>query len=309
MAHADPDCAPNVNRYISITGLFAVTVAALALVEVALRSTGSGLSIFDTRGAGQVLLLAVPLCLIILFVSRVPGGDPLGFAALYVRGRRRAAAGFLWFWAVPTLIIVAAYLLVGQFGHVTVSQDALAAFNARIAINTAVSLLVVLVLATTEELIFRSFIMRHLIFDGSRAAFVSAVVIAALIFAVLHNLTDPLAWFTREAFPLLVGLFTLAVLLSVTYLSTGSITCAIGVHAAFLGSKVFLRRTDFVDVNHPALLLQNSGDLRESPFVWLLWLVMAGVIYLMRKRLRARFAIETDFHMLKPSAYRRERAG
>jgi membrane protease YdiL (CAAX protease family) len=296
-----------VTRYISVSLLFGIITAALVMVELVLRNSGSGLSIFDTRGAGQVLLLAVPLALITLFVTRIPNGDPVGFATLYLRDGRRAASGFLWFWAVPTLIIVSAYAAVGLLGHVTVSREALAAFNADIAFKTLVSLLVVVVLATTEELIFRGFLMRYLIHERTPAAIVSAVIVAALVFALLHNLTDPLAWFTPEEFPLLVGLFTLAVLLSVTYLSTGSITCAIGIHTAFLGSKVFLRRTEFVDVNHPALMLQNSADLRESPLVWLLWLVMAAVIYAMRKPLRARFAVETDLHQMAPRA--RDRKG
>lgn len=290
-------------RHASTALLFAAIAAALAVVEIVLRLAPGGLSIFDTRGAGQVMLLAVPLIMIIIFVARVPGGDPLGFAWIYAARWRRAAVGFAWFWAVPTLIIIAAYFGFGLLGHATVSEEAVAAFSLRIAFNTAVSLLVVVVLATTEELIFRGFLMRYLIYDRSRLAFISGVVIAALVFAVLHNLTDPMAWFTQEEFTLLIGLFTLAVLLSVTYIATGSISCAIGVHTAFLGSKVFLRRTDLIDVNHPALFLQNSGDLRESPLVWALWLGMALVIYMLRHRLRARFAVETDLHQMTPRAY------
>jgi membrane protease YdiL (CAAX protease family) len=288
-----------VKRYPSLVGLSLAIAASLAVLETAFRAGSVGVSIFDSSGPGQVALLAVPLLLIALFIRYVAAGNPLEFLGLYWQDQRRARQGFLFFLLATTLVVVGFYCVFALLGIVSVSSEAVQALNHTVLLRTVVALLVVLVLATSEELIFRAFIFRHLMFDASPGAVASAMVVASLIFALLHNLTDPLAWFTAEQFPLFVGLFILGFLLCVTYYSTGSITCAIAVHAAFLGSKVFLRRTELLDVNQQMLMLENSADMRMSPVVWGLWIAMALVIFLARHWLRERFAVETRLDMMR----------
>jgi membrane protease YdiL (CAAX protease family) len=284
----------DVQRYINI-GLFGVVlVLVLWLVETAFQTSNSGLSIYDTKGAGQITLLGTTVLLVTLFSKYVAKSAPFGFFVPYTANWKRALAGFGQFYLATTLIIIAGYLWFAAQGAVSFSDEGIANLSLKIAERTFIGLLVVVVLAFTEEMIFRVFLMRYLMWDASTLAAITAVISASLIFAFLHNLTDPLAWFTHEQFPLFIGLFILGALLCVTYISTGSITCAIGLHSGFLGSKVFLRKTQILSVNPDMLLLQNTADLRMSPIVWALWIVMGAVIYLLRHRLRSRFLIEND---------------
>jgi membrane protease YdiL (CAAX protease family) len=274
-------------------------VMALWLVETLFRVTQSGLSIYDSRGAGQVTLLAISLVAVMLFSNFIAGTSLPDFFTLYARNWKLASAGFGTFYLSATLVIVLGYMWFGLQGAATVSEAGMAEFSSLIAFRTVVALVVVVVLAITEELIFRVFLMRYLMWNSSNYAAICAVVAASLIFAVLHDLSTPLSWFTAENFPLLIGLFVLGVLLCVTYISTGSITCAIGLHTAFLGSKVFLRKTHLLTLDPQILLLNSTADLRMSPIVWALWIVMGAVIFALRDRLRARFAIDAELHLTR----------
>jgi membrane protease YdiL (CAAX protease family) len=291
-----------VQRYVNI-GLFGVALVMLMwLIETAFQISQSGLSIYDTKGAGQITLLATTLIMVTLFSKFIAGSAPFGFFVPYLAYWKRSLAGFGQFYLATTLIIIAGYLWFAAQGAVTVSEQGVANLSLKIAERTITGLLVVVVLALTEELIFRVFLMRYLMWNAGKFAAITAVISASLIFAFLHNLTDPMAWFTAAQFPLFFGLFILGALLCVTYISTGSITCAIGLHAGFLGSKVFLRKTQLLAVDSQMLMLQDNSDLRMSPIVWGLWIAMGIVIYMLRRRLRARFAIDTDLSVTRAPA-------
>lgn len=284
------------NRYIAIA-LFAAAIAlAEAAAEMLFRVTGSGLSIFDTNGPGQVTLLAIPLAMIPLFVRHIAGGSALAFLRRYWRMRGRAFLGFLSQWLLAAIGLLIVYWVLWRVGGISFNHDSIAAIDARVIGLTLVALLVVFVLATTEEFIFRVFLMRYLMWDGSRLAMVTAVISASLIFAVLHNLTAPAAWLTASDFPLFIGLFLLGMLLCITYIATGSITCSIGVHSGMLGSKVLIRETDLLTYDSNLLQMSIPGDIRTSPYIWALWALMAVVMILIRRHLRRDFAIETDLH-------------
>jgi membrane protease YdiL (CAAX protease family) len=281
-----------VRRYINI-GLFGlVLLVALRLLEASLVATKAGISIFDSNGAGQVLLLATTLALIVLFSKFIAKSAPFGVMAPYFTNWKRSLAGLGQFYLATIMIVILAYVCFALQGGVFLSSQAVSAFSFDVAEDAIVALLVVFVLALTEELMFRNFLMRYLMWDDGRLAAITAVISASLIFAFLHNLTEPLAWFSAEKFPLFVGLFILGSLLCVTYISTGSILCAVGLHAGFLGSKVFLRKTQLLTVDPQVLMVSSGPDLRTSPLVWALWIVMGIAIYFMRGRLRQRFAIE-----------------
>ncbi|MEO3389327.1 CPBP family intramembrane glutamic endopeptidase [Mesorhizobium sp. CAU 1741] len=278
-------------RYLYICLFLAFIPIPLAILELIFRSTGSGLSIYDTRGAGQVLMLATVLLTVLAYVQLVARDNTLAFFSLYLRHWRKALHGFLVMFAIAWTIVIAAYVIVGLFGQVGWSATAWDDMTVRTVRRTVVALFVVLILATTEELMFRVFLMRYLRWNTTPAVTIGAVVFSSLVFAVLHNLTDPLSWLTPEGIRLFIGLFLLAVLLCTTYLVTGSFWCAVAVHAGLLGSKVFLRRTELLEVSTGSWWL-DSADLRTTPLTWLVFAGMALLIYLLRRKLHARFAIE-----------------
>lgn len=279
-------------RYLLILLFVAFVPLPLLALDGLFQVTGSGWSIHDTRGPGQVLMLATILLLVLGFVHFVARDSLVGFFVHYLRNWRRALAGFLTMLAFGWGVVIAVYLVAWLLGFVHFSQEAWDALSWRIAERTMVALLVVLVLATTEELIFRAFIMRYVRTDTSAAVTVGAVVFSSLIFAAVHNPTDLAAWFTAEEFPLFVGLFLLGVLLCTVYIVTGSFWGAVAVHSALLGSKVFLRRTHLLEVDTGAWWLSDSADIRRAPLVWLLFAGMALAVYLMRHRLNPRVAVE-----------------
>lgn len=279
-------------RYLLICLFIPSMLVPVLAVEWLFRVTGSGLSLTDTRGAGQVTLLALVLLMVAAYARFVAREQPFGFFLRYLREWRRALAGFAAALLFASLVVTAGYLGFAAMGSVGWSEAGWAAMSWKTLERTVVALLVVVVLATTEEILFRVFLMRYLRWNSSAAVTVGAVVFSSFVFAASHNLTDPLAWFTPSDFPLFVGLFVLGVLLCVAYLATGSFWCAVGVHAGLLGSKVFLRKTNLVEVDPQALLLHDSYDLRMSPIVWAVFAGMALVIFLARHRLYARFAIE-----------------
>lgn len=278
-------------RYLYICLFLAFIPVPLALTELIFGATGSGLSIFDTRGPGQVALLAVVLLTVLAYVELVARDSTLDFFRLYLRHWRRALRGFLIMLVIASAIVIGAYVVVGLFGHVEWSTAAWNEMTMRMARRTAVALFVVLVLATTEELMFRVFLMRYLRWNTTPAVTIGAVVFSSLVFAVLHNLTDPLTWLTPDGIRLFVGLFLLAVLLCTTYLVTGSFWCAVAVHAGLLGSKVFLRRTELLDVSTGSWWL-SSADLRATPIAWAVFAGLTLAVYLLRHKLNPRFAIE-----------------
>jgi membrane protease YdiL (CAAX protease family) len=279
-------------RYLLICLFIPSMLLPLLATEWLFRGTGSGLSLTDSRGAGQVTLLLMILLMVAAFSKYVARDRPLAFFRLYLRHWRIALKGFLAMLAFATAVVMAGYLVFALIGQVGWSEEGWARMNLRIVERTAVALLVVVVLATTEEILFRVFLMRYLRWNTTPLVTIGAVVFSSAVFAASHNLTDPLAWFTPEQFPLFVGLFLLGVLLCVAYLVTGSFWCAVGIHAGLLGSKVFLRKTQLLEVNHGAWWLGESADLRMAPTVWLIFAGMALVLYLARRWLQARYAIE-----------------
>lgn len=278
-------------RYLYICLFLVFLPIPLALLEGLYRVTGSGLSIFDTRGFGQVSMLFTVILMVFGYVTLIAKDSVRDFFMLYLRNWRTALRGFLVMLAIAWAIVIAAYVLMGVLGYVHWSMDAWNEMTWRIARRTGVALLVVLVLAITEELMFRVFLMRYLRWNTSKAVTIGAVVFSSLVFASVHNLTDPLAWLQPEETMLFIGLFLLGVLLCITYLATGSFWCAVAVHSGLLGSKVFLRRTEVLDVSTGSWWL-NTPDLRATPVTWALFVGLAVAIYLLRKPLTACFAIE-----------------
>lgn len=102
---------------------------------------------------------------------------------------------------------------------------------------------------------------------------------------------------------LLFGLFLLGGLFIVTYIASGSLACAIGMHAGLLGFKVFLRRTDLLDYQPDVWWLGGSEDIRLAPITWLLMVLIGIFIWVTRRQLRRHFYIEPAVAPLKPGEH------
>src|SRR5690606_29330265 len=101
------------------------------------------------------------------YVHFVARDDIFAWIGEYLARWRRALSGFLFLLAVSWAIVIGAYLIAWAIGFAHFSPEAWDALSLRVAERTAVALLVVFVLATTEELMFRVFIMRYLRTDTS----------------------------------------------------------------------------------------------------------------------------------------------
>ena len=95
-------------------------------------------------------------------------------------------------------------------------------------------------ISTTEELVFRGFLLNQLQRDYSLAI---AAIISSLIFALLH-----LVWDGKEAQPQLVGLWLLGmVLVLARWLDGGSLGLAIGLHAGWVWGIASLDTAEILD--------------------------------------------------------------
>ncbi len=281
----------SLSRYLSLLGLFAVTFAACAVVETALRLGGAGVSLTDTKGVGQVALFVVIIpCLIAFALPR--GGGPAAFLGLYRSRKGRALAGFAAMWVQAVALMALAYALLGAMGYVSWSAEAWANVSPQLLRKTIVALLVVVVLAFTEEMIFRGFVLRHLRWTAAPAVTAAAVLVGSAVFSISHLISYKDGWNFHEVGGLLFGLWLLGGLFAVTYIATGSIACSMGMHAGLLGFKVFLRRTDLLDYRPDVWWLGNSNDLRLAPVTWLLMILIGLLVWSTRHTLRRHFYIE-----------------
>lgn len=287
------------SRYRSLFALLLVVFAACAVVELVLRVSGSGVSLTDTRGIGQVGLFLVIVPILIIFAVR-RGGGPLVFSRPYLASMPRALAGFGAMWLQAVVLMIVAYALLGLMGYVGWSDEAVANFSLTLLRKTVVALLVVIVLAYTEEMIFRGFILRHLRYDATLGVTVAAVVVGSAIFSLTHLISYKDAWTFHDVGGLLFGLWLLGGLFAITYIATGSIACSMGVHAGLLGFKVFLRRTDLLDYRPDVWWLGGSNDLRLAPISWLLMIIIAAITWSTRHSLRRHFYVEPAVAPLRP---------
>lgn len=262
----------NLTRYRNLLLLLAGIAAACAIAELAFRLSGTGYSLTQRAGPGQKVFFAIGFIAILWFSPVVAKVSPIAFLRGYLRDWRRMAGGFTAMFLLAFGSMILLHVVLGLFGVISWNTLAWAALTPKIWERTAVALLIVIVLATAEELIFRGFILRYLQARAVTGVTLAAVLVSAAIFSALHAprffLTEP-----REIFiPLLTGLFLLGVLLGTVYVTTGSLACCIGIHAGLLGFKVFQRRTQLVAYDQNWLLgVRTDGmDLLAGPGIWLL---------------------------------------
>jgi len=282
-------------RYRNILFLILGIGVVAVLAELGFRTFLPQYSITQRSGPGQITLYAISLVAILWFTASVARISPVAFLAGYGRDWRRVVGGFAVMFLVGMIAMLLLHLSMGAFGTARFNQQAWDTMSAKIWERTAVGMFAVVVLATTEELIFRSFLLRYLRWNDTVGVTVAAVVVSSAIFALLHVIALQSAIRQPDYPTLLLGLFMLGLLLGTIYVATGSVACAIGMHAGLLGFKVIQRKTNLVTYSPDWFfgIRDNGYDLRSGPGIWLSLLVAAGLFVLWRYWLRRRFWIET----------------
>jgi len=132
---------------------------------------------------------------------------------------------------------------------------------------------VALWISTTEELIFRGFLLNQLQRDYSLAI---AAIIASVIFAVLH-----LVWDGKEALPQIPGLWLLGmVLVLARWLDGGSLGLAIGLHAGWVWGIASLDTAEILHYPESNLAwITGNGKPLAGVFGILLLLTTGAVIW------------------------------
>jgi membrane protease YdiL (CAAX protease family) len=144
----------------------------------------------------------------------------------------------------------------------------------------------VILVATVEELIFRGVLFNYLLYGTSRWRVARATLISSVIFALVHNLRDPLSWFTVDKAPLLLGLTLLGMLLAIAYVTTGSLACSAGIHTGLAWIGLLNGRTHLDGLLRGSWLMGASKDLRTAPVVWALFIVLMVGCRLAGRKLR-----------------------
>jgi membrane protease YdiL (CAAX protease family) len=130
-----------------------------------------------------------------------------------------------------------------------------------------------------EELVFRGFILQHFL-PCSR---VLAVVVSSALYAVVHLKTT--IWSLATGFEL-VGLALLGGVLALSYLRTGQLSLAIGLHAALAyGARVNKLLVAFPDPSLSWLI--GTSRLVNGVVGWLILLGLGGIIMAWTARRRA----------------------
>ena len=277
-------------RYYRLALFILLLGVTASVVEGVLRFSHSSYSLTDSRGPGQWSFLAFVLAAVLLFSWFVARVDPLQFIVRYFT-QWRTLKGFLLMFISTMLLAAFGYLALAGLGYVQWSQAAWENLRSDIVEKISVALLIVLLLATVEESIFRAVVLRYLRSDDSFWVTVGAVVVSSAIFSVSHIIALSDVWYLMtDKVALLTGLFIIGLLFGTTYVVTGSLACSIGVHCGLLGFKAILIRTHVVSVIPDGLV---ADDIRSAPLAWLAFLLAILAMVLWRSRLHEAFFVES----------------
>lgn len=272
-------------------------VAVLALVvQSAAWLLGLDFNILSQGKAGRAVLLVLAL------------GSLL---ALMATDRRSLAEYGLeisdrwprqWFGAVLAgLVTYAAYCLLAAGAGAFQMQGPVGAYRWA---SAALGALTAFPVAVSQQIIFSGYLLALV---GGRHGRVWSVVAVSLLFAALSQMSEPLALLSGVHYPLVVGMFLIASLLSVLRLYYGSILVPAGLLAGWIFVRRVVGKTHLLGMAdpEPARWLAPSGDPRQAPVMWLaLALAIAGFTLLLRRRgepaARAAADVATSFKRYFP---------
>jgi membrane protease YdiL (CAAX protease family) len=248
------------------------------------------LDLTANKGAGQILLYLIVIGTIVAFTRKVWKQDISASIRQYAVEGRRISVGFWICAGISLLLQLPIYGLLFHAGILSISDYARHKQLPVLIFNIVISQIVMVVLATSEEGIFRGFLFNYLRSDKKKGHVAAAVAISSVIFGLSHEFHTLNHWLEPAYYGKLLGLILLGVLLAVTYNTTRSIACSIGVHASLLWLDEIRRVT--MDLNQPYWWTGTNNDLRTAPFVWLIFLALTIGFGLGGKRLRPLVAVE-----------------
>ena len=279
-------------RYFYICLFLALLPLPMILIEQGFIATGSGLSVLDGRGSGQITLYGASLFFVVVYSRYVAQDSPFFYLDLYRKAWSRALLGFLTFCLVSCFLSIIGFVMTIGMNTVSYSPEAISQLNQTHLKRLLISLPIASVLALVEELMFRGFLMRYLRWKVTPLTTVLAIVFASLVFAFVHNLPDPVSWIEPRNIRLFIGLFILGCVLCVVYISTGSLLCSVGLHAGFLFMENARNYTKVLQLSNAEWFMVDGQDVRTSPIAWGLFCFIGLAVYLNRRRLHPIFAVE-----------------
>jgi membrane protease YdiL (CAAX protease family) len=151
--------------------------------------------------------------------------------------------------------------------------------------------LVAIILATTEEILFRALAFKYLLTSTTRWAVFRAMILSSIIFALAHRFDDPLSWLELRFVGLLIGLILLGCLLALVYYVTNSLACSIGAHSGLIWIAL-AKKIQIIQVAPSGWDISNSFDPRTGPAAWTLFILLTVLFWSLRRWLRKTFEIE-----------------
>jgi membrane protease YdiL (CAAX protease family) len=279
-------------RYLYLAFLLILVMLGTAILEGADAEPKTVLSHIQQSELGPYLI-AAPLAWALVLLT-APGSISR-FARVYVSQPSRAARGLLVMFGIGLAIPVVLCGVLAVTGHAAWDENGDAGRIGVVLQTTVLSILLALIVAVSEELVFRGFVTSYLRWNASQIVSVGAVASSALAYALAHNLSDPAAWLTADDSSLLVGLFSLGVLLAVSYLASRSLWCPIGLHAALVAFDLAILQGDVISLDLSPWWLGSGGDIREAPALWLAFGTASAGMIMARSWLKDRLAVEPSF--------------
>jgi len=280
-----------VMRIIYLLGLIAAIFLASFAVQSIFGAVGISIDLMAASGAGQIINYLIVLICAYLFVTLVWRQSVIGFCVLYFQNRRKALGGFSVCAGLALSVGMLWYMFVFAAGGARWSSAAWAQTDAHELLKLLLPDLIAIILATTEEILFRALAFRYLLTSTSRWAVLRAMIVSSIIFALAHRFDDPLSWLELRFVGLLIGLTLLGCLLALVYYLTNSLACSIGAHTGLIWIAL-AKKTQIIQVASSGWDISNSFDPRTGPSAWLLFILLAVLFWSLRRWLRKSYAIE-----------------
>jgi membrane protease YdiL (CAAX protease family) len=285
-------------RLAPLAGLAAFLIAIGYAMQGVLNLFHTGLNITSGKGPGQVvfyLLMLGGLWTFVRYIWRPARIKETWQAYTNPANQARFWNGFGIGLGVALLVVSLGFSLLLFVGGATSDPSALGRMSGNDIINTLVAMLVVPILVTTEELIFRAIIYNYLRGGGkpSAATLWAANLLSAFLFAYAHGAQWGFHWMEPGHPALFMGLFFFGILIALVYEVSGSLL--VGVHTALIFAKIIPDRTKIITLDQTHYWYTGvSNDPRTGPYIWLLFVVLIGLAWIGRRKLHAIAALEPD---------------
>ena len=280
-----------VMRIIYLLGLIAGIFFASFGAQSIFGAVGISIDLMAASGAGQIINYLIVLICAYLFATLVWRQSVTGYFFLYFQNWRKALGGFSVCAGLALSVGMLWYMFVFAAGGARWSSAAWAQTDAHELLKLLLPDLIAIILATTEEILFRALAFRYLLTSTTRWAVFRAMIVSSIIFALAHRFDDPLSWLELRFVGLLIGLTLLGCLLALVYYLTNSLACSIGTHTGLIWIAL-AKKTQIIQVASSGWDISNSFDPRTGPAAWLLFILLAVLFWSLRRWLRPSFEIE-----------------